>query len=116
LDRRHLVDGHRKQHLALMCGQLDGDQASDGSGELFDLSEMLRIVVRHRVGRPVVSLGRQLTRVSQSNADLTGDFDRGEPPCPGGEPGVAAKVVELGEERDEGIVRSLHGEVFEVAA
>jgi hypothetical protein len=46
-------------------------------------------------------------------ADLRGDLEHDELAGPGGEPALSPELVELGDDRDQGVVGRLVGDVLE---
>ena len=58
----------------------------------------------------------KLAAAPESSADLGRRLALREATCPGGEEAVAAEVMELGQDRDHGVIGSLDGKIVEIAA
>lgn len=107
----HLADGQGEQNLALDAQlvaikrprELAGSASSSGPAR--------------EGGRTASDRYRSaLAGVAEPPADLAGHLERCEPPPPHHEQRIVSKLVELGEDRDEGVIGGLDGEVVEVAS
>ena len=113
---RHAVNREGDQDLALMRGQLVGDQASErSSGLAGDAALMRRFISRRPDPRTFgLELHGELTAASKAPADLGRRLALGEATRPGREEAVTAESIELGEDRDHGIIGSLDSKVVQI--
>ena len=113
---RDVVECDGEEDLALVAAEVAFDRAPQG-GEL--LSRLDVLVGRRPIfgdQRPGLGLERHFAPLPGAAADLDPGLEQGEFVRPGGEAAVAAEVVELAQDGDEGVVGALVREVVVVVA
>jgi hypothetical protein len=63
-----------------------------------------------------LELHRKLAATPHAPTDLVWRLELCEAACPGGEEAVTAEVIELGQDRNHGVIGGLYRKVLEVAA
>ena len=111
-----VVERDRDEHRALMGSEDLGDRVADGADQLagFRLGLGSRVAVIEQL-RPPVVVQRDLAPVPWPAAHLRGGLEERELVGPRRKPAVAAKAVQLVEDREERVGSGLHREIVELA-
>ena len=113
---RDLVERQRNEHGPLTRGQSLGDADPDRAEQLALLRRVCRPGGGAREHAPRLVLDGHLPPLPRAPAHLHRGLVERELVGPGREPREAAELVEASEDREEGVVRGLLGDVVEVPA
>src|SRR4029453_8776758 len=110
----HLSAPHRPQYLSLVRGQGSLDRRPQGIERLRSLELLVGGAAALSEPLPTLGVEHDLPPLPSAPPKLHSGLKQGELVGPGSEAARAAKVIELRQDRHQGVVRRLHGDVIEL--